>query len=154
MASLPKRSRKFGVGKEIGGAIYVHRDYQDVLAHAVSRAKLQIPADFKYAIVKYMMATQTSSFIDSPDFDFADEPIVGDLFIVKNDGTIKKRKQLQDPYIYHHKWLFVADNYRGFDVEVSKLRSLAWLALENVDKTRIGRKSYWERQVVSRLLHA
>ena len=28
---LPKRSKRYGVGKEIGGAVYVHRRYEHVL---------------------------------------------------------------------------------------------------------------------------
>jgi hypothetical protein len=56
-----------------------------------------------------------------------------------------------DPYIYHHKWLFVADDYDGFDVEESKARSDAWLALPEVDKSRIGRACYWHTHVVPRL---
>ena len=56
-----------------------------------------------------------------------------------------------DPYIYHHKWLFVADDYDGFDVEESKSRSDAWLALPQVDKSRIGRACYWHTHVVRRL---
>lgn len=45
----------------------------------------------------------------------------------------------------------VQDDYAGFDVDASKQRSRVWLALENVDKTRIGRRSFWERTVVPRL---
>ena len=57
-----------------------------------------------------------------------------------------------DPFIYHHKWLFVKDDYDGFDVEESKTRSRAWMALTDIDRTRIGKKSYWEGTVVQRLL--
>jgi len=59
--------------------------------------------------------------------------------------------QSSDPYIYHHKWLFVADDYGGFDVDESKRRSLAWMSLPDIDKSRIGRKSYWEDHVLPRL---
>ena len=38
-----------------------------------------------------------------------------------------------DPYIYHHKWLFVADDYDGFDVEESKARSGAWLCQTSIN---------------------
>ena len=44
-----------------------------------------------------------------------------------------------DPFIYYHKWLFVADDYPGYDVAKSAARS------------RIGNKSYWEHFVVPRL---
>jgi hypothetical protein len=58
---------------------------------------------------------------------------------------------LDDPYIYHHKWLFVSDDYEEFDVEASKSRSERWMALTDVDRSRIGRKSYWDEQVVPRI---
>jgi hypothetical protein len=45
----------------------------------------------------------------------------------------------------------LADDYVGFDVELSKTRSRQWIALGNVDRSRIGRKSYWEEQVVPRI---
>ena len=51
-------------------------------------------------------------------------------------------------------WRFVADDYAGFDVAASKQRSLTWMALEGIDKTRIGRKSYWVKQVIPRLSSA
>ena len=31
MTILPNRSRRFGIGKEIGGAVYLHRDYERLL---------------------------------------------------------------------------------------------------------------------------
>ena len=37
-AGLPKRSKRYGVGKEIGGAVYVHRDYEGRLGDAVTEA--------------------------------------------------------------------------------------------------------------------
>lgn len=151
MGILPRRSREFGVGKEIGGAVYVHRQYELFLPTGVSAAKLKLSKEFDYTVVKYTSKSKTYSFISSPDFDASDEPVVGELVSVAADGTITHRKQLTDPYIYHHKWLFVADDYKGFDVEESKRRSLTWLALENVDKSRIGRRSYWEEYVLPRL---
>jgi hypothetical protein len=39
MISLPKRSRRFGIGKEIGGAVYLHRDYEHLLGEPVVRAQ-------------------------------------------------------------------------------------------------------------------
>jgi hypothetical protein len=151
MQKLPQRSKRFGVGKEIGGAFYVHRRYEDQLGQPVAEAKAHLPADFDYQIVKYNQRTGTVSFIQSDDFDTASEPTVGDILIVSPDGQLRQRRQAADPEIYHHKWLFVADAYEGFDVEASKQRSLTWLSLEDVDRSRIGKKSYWEAHVVPRL---
>jgi hypothetical protein len=46
---------------------------------------------------------------------------------------------------------FVADDYDRFNVEESRVRSQQWISLPNVDRSRIGRKSYWEQQVVPRM---
>ena len=52
-------------------------------------------------------------------------------------------KQKSSPQIYHHKWLFVTDDYPGFDVEESKNRSRKWVSLPNIDYSRIGYKKFW-----------
>jgi len=61
---------------------------------------------------------------------------------------VRKSKALRSvTEIYHHKWLFVANDYTGFSVGESRNRSIAWMGLENVDKSRIGRKGYWIEHV-------
>jgi len=145
---LPKRSYKFGVGKEIGGAVYLHRIYEDKLGNVLVVAKDKLPDGFDYQIVKYNYRTQAISFVQCMDFDSAHEPTVGELMTVGVDGNVRRRRQPRDPEIYHHKWLFVADDYEGFDVEASRQRSLAWIRLEGIDRRRIGRKSYWNKFVV------
>ena len=149
--TLPRRSSQFGVGKEIAGKVYVHRDYANRLGDVVAKAAKRLPDDFEYAVVKYDTRSRAVSFIASLDFDTADEPTVGDVITVSCDGTTRRRSQRSDPQIYHHKWLFVADDYAGFNVAVSKCRSATWLALDDVDKARIGTKSYWEANVAGRL---
>lgn len=146
--SLPKRSRKYGVGKDIGGAIYVHRRYEGVFGSVVEHARKRLPSDFDYTVVKLNQVNHTVSFIQAAEFDTVPEPIVGRVIVVKPDGTSRHMNPPDDPYIYHHKWLFVADDYEGFDVEQSKSRSRAWMAMDKIDRKKIGRKSYWERSVV------
>jgi len=148
---LLKRSKRFGVGKQIGGAVYVHRQYESKLGAAVAEAKRKLSAEADYQVVKYNYLTGAVSFVQSPDFDTAPEPTVGGILIVDSQGQIRRRRQASDPEIYHHKWLFVADDFQGFDVEQSKQRSLAWTAIDGVDRKRIGKKSYWELQVLPRL---
>lgn len=151
MPGLMARSKKYGVGKEIGGAVYLHRQYESLLGEAVANAKTHLPDDFDYTVVKYSEKTGLVSFIASPNFDTAPEPTVGDSIAVTPDGRVSRRKQLADPYIYHHKWLFVADDYEGFGVSESKRRSLAWMALPDIDRRRIGRQRYWSDHVLNRL---
>jgi len=106
MSTNLRRSRKYGVGKEIGGAIYVHRQYEDVFGDVVANARKFLPEGFGYLVVKYDSRSGNVSFVESPDFDTTDEPIVGEIVTVKPDGVIRRRKQAADPEIYHHKWLF------------------------------------------------
>ncbi|TWT50973.1 hypothetical protein Pla22_37160 [Rubripirellula amarantea] len=151
MSKLPKRSKTFNVGKDIGGAVYMHRSYMDLLPGVVAECFKLIEHKMQFSVVKYAEKTETVSFIESSDFDLVDEPTVGEFATVTFGGKVKRRKRLSDPYIYHHKWLFVKDDYVGFDVEESKQRSLAWLALDGIDKKRIGRLSYWQEHVLPRL---
>jgi hypothetical protein len=65
------------------------------------------------------------SFIRCTDFDSAPEPTVGEIVTVDATGRIRRRPRHRDPEIYHHKWLFVAENYEGFDMEASRRRALA-----------------------------
>lgn len=148
---LPRRCPEYGVGKKIGGAVYVHRKYESVFGSLVIDAREQLPQDFEYTVVKLNLANATLSFVQVPEFDTAPEPTVGLVIIVKKDGTTRSIRPPADPFIYHHKWLFVADDYAGFDVAATKLRSLAWMSLPDVDKSRIGRKSYWDTEVLPRL---
>jgi len=148
---LPTRSRRYGVGKEISGSVYVHRHYEERLGPTVLLAKRWLPADYNYDVVKYNRRTEAVSFIQCPQFDVEPEPTIGCVVTVWADGTVRQRTIATDPLIYHHKWLFVADDYGGFDVEASRRRSIAWLSVESVDKSRIGRRSYWQKHVVPQI---
>jgi hypothetical protein len=154
MASLPTRCKKYSVGKEIGGAVYVHRKYEGYLPRIVKEASTYLPLDFDYTVVKYVEKEASVSFVCSPDFDVVDEPIVGDIVRVAADGSKKTFLRQSDPYIYHHKWLFVLDDYEGFDTRKSKTRSIRWLLLDGIDMKRIGRMSFWKTEVVPRIIQS
>ena len=113
--------------------------------------KTPIPSTLQYIVVKYVVADDTVSFIQSDDFDERDEPTVGDVYTVKANGSVAYRRASVDPWIYHHKWRFVADTYTGFDVEAAKERSRRWLVLDDIDYRRIGKRSFWQTHVVPRL---
>jgi hypothetical protein len=148
---LPFRSKRFGIGKEIGYAVYLHRDYEERLGEPVEWAKRHLPEHYEYTVVKLNQRTDAVSFIDSPGFDTENEPEIRGIVVVNADGSVQRRTMPSDPYIYHHKWLFVADDYARFDVEKSKERSRVWTSLPDVDRSRIGKKSYWEANVVPRI---
>lgn len=135
---MRKRSRRFGIGKEIGGAVYVHRLYDNLLPAQVQTAKLLV-GEFPYQVIKY--TSEKVSFIECVDFDTAPEPTVGRSMVVRN-GLVKIVVQPQDPWVWHHKWLFVSDHYPGFDVQQAKRRT-EWIDSLPIDRYRMGRRSYW-----------
>lgn len=156
MKSL-KRYKPFGVGKYIGASVYVHTAYESVLPEIFRHVKKLVPPRLggrPYDLIKYNTKTGAFTFIWVQDFDTADEPTMGIALIytpsLGNLGTFKSRTMWppNDPWIYHHKWLMVKDDYTGFDVALSKARSEIWLGFKNIDKSRIGKKSYWEKHVI------
>ena len=142
-----KRYTKLGVGKKIGSCLYLHRKY------VPTEYLRPIPESFLWNILKYDFRTKNISFIYSPDFDSADEPQVGLSLVVKPNGKIKKIPPSKDPWIYHHKWLMVKEDYTGFDVQESKERSEKWTSLNGIDYSRIGKKSFWDSLNIQKFLN-
>ncbi len=150
-AGVPRRA-KGGAGKLIGGCLYLHRDHEGRLdGEALARAKASLPEGFAYDVVKFDAKEGAFSFIASPDFCEADEPLVGDAWRVSREGKATLTRGKADPQIYHHKWNFVEASTSRFDPLESMIRSLEWFALEGLDKSRIGTRSYWEREALPRL---
>lgn len=139
--SLIKRSPKYGVGKQMGQFVYLHKNYEDQLPNIESFKKILVKnyPTFEYNIVKY--SPNVTSFIYSPDFDTANEPLVEKFVTVKIDGS---HRMGRSNTIYHHKWLFVDDNYDGFDVGDSVQRSKDWLQIPDINFSKIGQsREYW-----------
>ena len=145
--SVVKRS-KYGVGKQMGSQVYLHKDYVgDVIPKKVWENALKVLDDtdsgFEYNCVMYDTKTGNVRFDEAPDFDESREPIVGDTITVKPDGTVKRG---HSNYIWHHKWLWVKNDYQGFDVNQSKAWSNKWLGTltETADGNGIER---WNAQL-------
>lgn len=155
---IAKRGKR--VGKLMMGAIYIHKSAISTLSideKTLYNNKLQYIGDFSFDIVKINLKESSVSFIQSPDWDVNPEPSVGDSIIVKSNNSIKITKGSN--LIYHHKWMFVSDNYTGFDVAESKQRSELWMNHPKIltlksDKyekfnSKIGRREYWNNMVCS-----
>ena len=143
-------------GKKMPYGYYVHKSCKHILEnlHGINMKYFEdkLPHDFKYDIIKYNPKENQVTFTHSPDWDTpAHESIVGDAILVRADGSTRFIKQQKDPWIYHHKWMFVADDYTGFDVERSKRRSKQWTSISGINKSKIGKKSYWEKEVLPKL---
>lgn len=150
-----KAIRKLKAGKIMMNCLYIHKSAIHTLNGQDMKLylnKLKYVTDFEYDIIKINYKTSVVSFVQSSDWDSSDEPTVGDMITVQADNTIRYNKSRN--LIYHHKWMFVEDNYTGFDVEASKRRSEYWmnhpfiLILKSNPKeyfnSKIGHKKYWE----------
>lgn len=146
--------------KKVGSACYVHKS--NVLELYNNYIPINEKQDFNklisyveingplYDIIKYDKGNVT--LVTSPDWDYANEPIVGYCYRWKkghyfdNVGNIYPCKVLKNfKQIYHSKWMFVSDTYTGFNVEDAKKRTLLWNSLPDIKQVKkyIGYKKYW-----------
>ncbi len=144
------------MSKRVGSCIYVHKsNVSDLLKRIDNDYQVEYYIDWfmnelnnmevNYEIVKYDKAKNKISLIDSPDWIIANEPEVGDSWVL-NLETLKWKhvmKRKKNPQIYHSKELFVSDDYQGFDIEKAKERTKLWKSLPNLDTKRIGNKNFW-----------
>ncbi|MFR2314888.1 hypothetical protein [Terrisporobacter sp.] len=137
--------------KKIGTASYIHHSaYAQLTEEQKEMLKNAIEIfnkDYEKAtIYKVDLKNKKVTFIESENFDTAREPVVGNSYTV--DLTTQKIKITKAKgQIYHHKWMFVDDNYKGFDIEESKRWSQKWESIIPRDrsiKSRIGYKKYWD----------
>jgi ankyrin repeat protein len=139
------------VGKKMGNDLYFHKNYVNeyIDSNYYNKLKSYLPEGVNFNIIKYNNKDNYISFISSPDFDTADEPIVSNAYKVTEDGRVTLTREKSIPQIYHHKWLFVKDDYKGFDVEESKRRSEKWLKhTDKFNMSKIGSMKYWEEEVL------
>lgn len=144
--------------KKIGNIIYIHRTAIDILEkkekQLVEECVKLIPKKFCYEIIKINLKKQEVSFIFSPNWDIAPEPFVGDSYKVnfKEKNILYSKSKRNNKQIYHHKWMFVKEDYKGFDIEKSKKRSILWENSDlQFDKKKIGNWNYWNEEVLSKL---
>jgi len=132
------------VGKNIGGHVYVHRMYvndifpelTDVIdeIHDVNFNLLKIPTnddDRKEYIF----------LVNCKDFDHVNEPRVGTIYKYEFGTGIVHVKDYSF-FVYHHKWLWVKDDYTGFNVKKAIERSITWRKL-NPPSSSIGSYRFW-----------
>lgn len=143
------------VGKRIRNHLWVHVNY---LAHVSKALKSHplwaaLPGDAQPVIARINLKNWNDlTLIECPEFDRAHEPEVGRAFTLKLDQQLSITKPTRNPLIYHHKWLFVDDQYAGFNVVASKKRSLSWRRLAGTNahlSARIGRQDYWHQWLES-----
>jgi hypothetical protein len=136
--------------KKVGYSVYVHKTALNTLPlglqYLAYKAMDYLPEGFEYAVVRVNTKNQIVAFIESSDWDTANEPAVGTAYSVKPNGDVHKTNP--SGKIYHHKWMFVNADYPGFDVKESIKRSELWKNTLPNDKYmlyRIGNRDYWQQ---------
>ena len=133
--------------KKVGGTCYVHKSALNQLdvhqRYDYLKARREIPKKWKWDILS--INGKEVAFIQCPEWDTVDEPVVGDRYVVVKDGGATLRKACtNNPLIFHRKYLFVNPCYKGFDYEKNVRRGEIMDGL-NLDTKRIGRLNYWQK---------
>lgn len=138
------RRYKDDVGKDIGGGIYVHRKYAGAVVPAdlLKKAVECLPKGFKYNAVVYNTIEYTIRFDEALNFDSAREPWPGNFIKIFPGGGMSKGFS---PSIWHHKWMWVRDDYKGFDVQRSYDWSEKWLS--KLKNPASGSMNVWIKQL-------
>ena len=147
------RDSRFGVGKRVGNNTYIEISYLGVLPQdavdGVNRIKEEYDEDFK--VVKYNTKTGDVSLIVSPEFDTVQEPkIEASVKYTKSTDTVGDRRA--GSTVYHHKWLMVEDDYTGFDVEDSMVRTE--VINKEIDRLSLSRNQIGSSKVWSTVLES
>lgn len=127
------------VGKHIRNYVYAHRNYHseivpnDVWERAILCAETE---GFEFRCFRYNTKTREIVLHEAPDFDTAREPIPGSTLRITDDLI---RLGYCDQ-IWHHKWLWVKDDYDGFDVAESWNWSKKYLAVLHDDGTKVANR--------------
>ena len=123
-----RRWRPAGVGKMVGSRLYVHQQYSLKAMQRLPEALVEVYWEgasrlcfrgWDYNCLRFDTKANSVMFVRSPDFDTADEPHVGELALVTVKGIVYGSSRA----IYHHKWLWVQDDYQGFNVAEAIERS-------------------------------
>lgn len=127
--------------------IYLHKNYaKEVIPNEIYENALKVLEEeyptFNYNCVMYDTSNNMVRFDEAPDFDTAREPKVGNFIKVMPNGEATKGSSSN---IWHHKWLWVKDDYSGFNVEESKLWSAKWLGI--LTETAKGTQKTWDKQL-------
>ena len=140
---------EFPVGKVIGNQVYFHKEYLKVQPKEVqdlyNKSVKKLPTDHKFNTLMYEPSKGDKParirFDESADFDTAREPTPGRTISINSKGDIKETNVSQ---IFHHKWQWVDDNYKGFNVNKEYEWSKEWTS--KVDNfSTIGKKENWDK---------
>lgn len=133
--------------KRIGGKFYCHKNYISnfdplIVDRAMKWLEVAQKEFGNFEWNCFREKYNSVAFQFSPDFDSADEPEVTKTYAVLNGvATLRQTRNI----IWHHKWMWVDEDYKGFDYAASKARSALWKPhVSRSELTKIGNRVYWD----------
>lgn len=146
---------KFGVGKQMGSKIYFHISLHDQFIPADVWEKVEQMWDHldwmsnynnphKFNTVCYDLKKPNVVRLDTcPNFDTDREPMVGMTYAFDTENDEIHIVQVNQ--VFHHKWLWVTEDYEGFDVQESYEWSNTWL--NKLNEPASGYINKWSEQL-------
>jgi hypothetical protein len=151
--------------KVIGSTFYIHRSAEWCLPQKLAEKVFELDnLFFKYKwgdacnIIKYDVKTDNASIIYSENFDREDFPTIDKVYVIKNKELSRiidyTKRDVDNKQVYHHKWMMVSREYKGFNVRRSELLSDWWTQhpiivkkMKEIPmfKSRIGYYGYWKQ---------
>ena len=149
-----QRCKRYGVGKEIGTRLYLHRNYARCVLPEKEYFKICRIADITFNCMMIWfhdsgMNVRGVRLDKAPNFDTEREPspvLSQDIEYSKVTLMLhRKGRPKKNPMIWHHKWLWVMDDYEGFDIEESWRWSNIWT--KRIRGTAKGSAKTWKEQL-------
>ena len=147
-----KRNSTLGVGKKIGDTIWLYKSYISLIDSFNKNKPFYAYNINSFDVIKFNSKNNNVSLIKCSDFINEDEPTI--LKIINFEYINESYKLINinccnnktNKQVYHHKWMFVKDDFTLFNVNESKKRSLTWKKILGINKSissKIGYQIFW-----------
>lgn len=142
------KGEEFPVGKVLSSNdVYVHKDYaNDHMKELEEKGKKYLPEGFKYNCLMYNpKSPDIIRFDEAPGFDKEREPFVG-RYIKVDTKEGKVIDEGNSKAIWHGKWQWVGNDYKGFDVREAYEWQRRWASTLN-EIAKGGSLPAWNKQL-------
>ena len=149
--TFARGNSRYPVGKVVGNQVYFHKNYVGSMPKNVQelyeKALESMPEGFKFNSLMYEASKKGKParirFDEAPNFDTAREPITGKHWSYMSDG---KTASGESKNVWHHKWQWVDDDYKGFNVDDSYEWSKQWT--ERLNKSPQSSPEKWRLELI------
>jgi len=153
--SFARGNKTYPVGKVMGNQVYFHKNYigdmpknvQDLYKKALD----DIPEGFEFNTLMYESAKKGKParirFDEAPDFNTAREPTPGKLWSYWSDGNTRASESKN---VWHHKWQWVGEDYKGFNIDTSYDWSRQWT--QTLNKSPKSTPEQWRLELIEHKL--